>query len=853
MRVPSRGVQPTVWLLDNTLSTALPSRLPDVLRRVQVLKLPASILQSIGSLEPAIPKLPPFASLHDTLGTFSREITAFEPLTEHRKSQHWLYARQGSNLHLGHLRTLLQAWLIASYGEQRAAPIIRSWGTLDWVWENIDLQTADLKTKQMLLPGLVSRWLLDEGFSLTLASDGGDVICPLRLVPLMTQRYRAELITEPKKEEDELFSFVLRFWVEPMPGALCLHHRISLRRWMHLPLINGTWVNLKYRRGKSVYLRRTIGYLDTDDDEKSQTYDDVFSRITMKYLGGGVDGLQWVGNQARVFGQLGLDNAPPPIRALAENPQAYYERALITVETRDSESHEIKTGLQVADHKRVFSDLNQRLKTWATTMPVWNRVASGDASGEQSASQRQKVNDEERFEALCAMPSPVRIEIHAHDTRIIKEALLHELGTFNDYQHQLDDKSFCIMNGNDPIMEIVEQQDEHLTDLLADTATQGNEGKRRAIQQRQSEIARRYRYPEIPTGALVALHPYHKAQKRDTQQRDPKSAIRYGLAQAGRLSQFLVPKGAYPRESEDGYPRRVENAVRDLLHVLGYRYNPFYTRIGSLPEHVDIVAFWLIQLNARHRAEQTVILPLVVDAPFGTRHLRMFVPRDTGSAELYPTLREGMLAAAAFEADFSEKEVTGFFRDALDLRHSQAPTLLLLCDQNLRRVFPELNEQNSTNPNVSLNNILTKDSRNIRVGRLRFSSDGEAPFSVPDTEMGKYRGLYAHDTFPNVYLSLQNIGDRPASAFWNKLNWLTKASVNPSTVQIWLNNLQSGDDPAEWAALIHRLRRESSHTNIPTVLPQPLHDVQNVKDYLSRLVDEDVEEDLNALNVTERE
>lgn len=53
-------------------------------------------------------------------------------------------------------------------------------------------------------------------------------------------------------------------------------------------------------------------------------------------------------------------------------------------------------------------------------------------------------------------------------------------------------------------------------------------------------------------------------------------------------------------------------------------------------------------------------------------------------------------------------------------------------------------------------------------------------------------------------------------------------------------------NPHENAALIHRLRLESPYATTATVLPQPLHDMQTVTQYLSRLVDNEVDDDLNA-------
>lgn len=72
--------------------------------------------------------------------------------------------------------------------------------------------------------------------------------------------------------------------------------------------------------------------------------------------------------------------------------------------------------------------------------------------------------------------------------------------------------------------------------------------------------------------------------------------------------------------------------------------------------------------------------------------------------------------------------------------------------------------------------------------------------------------------------------------------------MNPSTVRIWLNSLQPGDYPDLWATLVHQLRRSSSHTDIETLYPQPLHDAQTIEAYVERAVrDEREADDVNAI------
>lgn len=114
--------------------------------------------------------------------------------------------------------------------------------------------------------------------------------------------------------------------------------------------------------------------------------------------------------------------------------------------------------------------------------------------------------------------------------------------------------------------------------------------------------------------------------------------------------------------------------------------------------------------------------------------------------------------------------------------------------------------------------------------------------------MGKYAGLYGHLKHPNVFYSLHKIGERHAGAEWRKLDRIDQPAAVPSTLQIWMSKLQPGDKAEAWAMLVHRLRQESSHTDNETVLPQPLHDAQKIKEYLSRYADDAKEDDdLNAI------
>lgn len=377
MATRSQGVQPSVW--------RIAEHLPDALRFVQVLQLPAPILRSISSLEEPPAKVPPFASLNDALAALSPEIVAFHPLrAESRDERRWLYLRKGASLDCARLQTVIRVWLVACYGVQRAEALIKGWSERNWVWGELDLQQASPEMRRMLVPGLVVRWLLDQGYVFTLEENGRDVEMPLHLVLLMTQRNAAELITAPREAHGEHYSFVLRFWIASMPGSVCLHARTSMRRWVDRPFVENGKVYLKSGRGKSAYLRRSTGYLETQ--AAFGTYGPaqatVYARITLKHLGGDKTNLHWVGQQAKVFDLLSMHGALPPVDELATEPLKHFDQVLVVKDHHQARNQQVEPGLQPAVNPSTVQIWLNNLQpgdcpdSWATLVHELRRASS---------------------------------------------------------------------------------------------------------------------------------------------------------------------------------------------------------------------------------------------------------------------------------------------------------------------------------------------------------------------------------------------------------------------------------------------------------------------------------------------
>ena len=429
------------------------------------------------------------------------------------------------------------------------------------------------------------------------------------------------------------------------------------------------------------------------------------------------------------------------------------------------------------------------------------------------------------------MPHPLHVEILSEKHFYTLARRILDTTGFTSHEIQGDTVEIMDAAGK-RLLYIEKRRDERLTDALPPGA--------KGADQRIADIVRRFKTPANPVGTLIELPDYRGGNLR---QRDPKQAIRLGMTGAGRVSKFFVPEENQP----EGILHRLENASANLLRLLGYREQPYYAHEEgrALPKQLNLLGFWLFQLNKRRKSEQTAYLPVAVEVPYGQPYAHLIMPGPTGGPQRHPSLAAAIGMLAQWSGDYEIADpVIRFFHAVMEDRTSLNPTLLILSDAKLRRIFPEL--QDVSGRGLRLFGMLD-DRPHVRVARLRSSEDGDAPFCTPPEPKSKYQGLYAQEGVSHVFFSLHNVGERRIKKGKRKLNDPHAASVNPSTVLIHLCNMQAQDDREEWAGVIHRLRAASSHTDIATRLPQPLHDVDALKDYIPRYQSAGDGEDLNAL------
>jgi hypothetical protein len=371
-------------------------------------------------------------------------------------------------------------------------------------------------------------------------------------------------MTPPNRFRDDQYSYVLNLWLQQLPdGSEVLMQRLSVRRWLSRPFIENDTLFLG-KQAVSVYWQRTTGYLSQTPLSRA-----VYSRLMFKRLRHSIDALRWVGLQSKTLNDLNLGDRLPPLPDLLSDPKAFQADLHIVKSQRDHTAHAIEMGVWANDHREIYHAVSACIAEFAKPHTPAQRAEQkrGFSKLSLSAKKKKEVNSQDRYAALCALADAIGIELYTDDYITAQRVILEEVGALAENKDRLGENPLCVMDGNRLLLQI-----EHVNvrlDIPLDVTNWKEHD--RAIRNRRKEIKSALKPPTIATCALVSIRDYRKKHNLI----DPYEAIRWGLADTNRTSQFIL-------KGEKGYTVRLQNSVRDLLRTLGYRYNPIFDSLKGL-------------------------------------------------------------------------------------------------------------------------------------------------------------------------------------------------------------------------------------------------------------------------------
>ena len=515
----------------------------------------------------------------------------------------------------------------------------------------------------------------------------------------------------------------------------------------------------------------------------------------------------WETHVDRILAGIMVRPELPGAPVLTEDPVGFLNRQRsavgITVRVHDT-AHRVGTGIPAKDRRDIYHCLCQLLERYGLTRAEMLQRARTPAARKTSLlrKNRSDVPGEKIVDSIRRpLRDRVRVEV-IYQTEATRKAVGEEVWRclLNGQEDGIvpSDGSLA-MNGVD--IQVVYKELGGLGAKLDETA-------RSAEQQRVEQIVAEFDRREEPVGCLVELPGADYFGSGD-----PKHAIRRGLAETGRVSQFITPlyNGDAPRP---GGTISVRSAVADLLRQFGnLPDSPFDEQRSNFPSDVQALGVWI---HWQCNFPLLVHLPSRSQVDAGMDSVRVMLPTGRRTGEWYSHPKALLTMISGQIPDIKRDQVKPVLQKMLGEVAASAVDddvpMLLLCEaQNMRSVWPELQNKNLA--------IGGPDRMPWNVGRFkpRVVRVNVSEEDVPDwfePSLIWTNGLFkapGRETF----LSLGSKPSNLKSIRWTESKRDRPFNRHASTrvSEIVLAQLDSTDENDAWAWAVHRLRDMAAHFN----------------------------------------
>ena len=606
----------------------------------------------------------------------------------------------------------------------------------------------------------------------------------------------------------------------------------SVRRWASKPLKRDSrWYDLSYRDATSVYVEVDDPWMSTRTDDRATSLVGLpLGLRTTREENLTVSRPIWNTPVDRVLKGIMTDPELPDPVELTDDPTRFIHRDRgsigITMRVQNT-THRVGVGTPLADRRDIYHSVSKILDPHGFTPAGQSRRIQIPVARKTSLLRGSKYTEIPGARIVDSIQRSLgdRIMIELlHQTEATRSALRAELWRRLLKGQPSEDPPHgdqTTINGVDIQVSFRE---------LGAIGSRLDDPERAAEERRVEEVAVSLEDTDIPIGCLVEL------QGEDYfSWGDPKRAIRRGLAMTGRLSQFKTP---IPEADADavGGAMSVRSAVADLLRQLGNMPDaPFDMQRSGFPDDVQAMGVWVIKdLN-------TPQLPILVhlasrsQVAKGEIPIRVMLPTGSRRGEWYSYPRAQAAIASGKISDIRGDDMGAVLKRMLgevagSVEVDGVP-LLMLCDtDNLRRVWPELQNGNLV---VGQNANMPWNAGGLMPRMVRVNtSDREVPQWFEES-LSWPSGVFGAPGSQS-YFSLAAKPATMSSIRWKESKRDRPFNRHASTriCEVVLVQLHEDDDPAAWAGAVHRLREMAPHFNDPVQLPLPLHLAKLTEQYM---------------------
>ncbi|WP_322768755.1 pPIWI_RE module domain-containing protein [Frankia sp. Cr1] len=815
----------------------------------------------------------------------------------------WVYAREGTPMAV--LTPLVTSWAMAlrpepEHDEAMLRVLTSMHDTIpEWTVESVDLTASAVTAGGTARPSPQLYALLPEVVAARLAarpfrSDGVARDVDFRVV---VGNQLAELVSWPPFEYERagrswFYSAVVTITLRTVPFApsFRLHLSTGIRRWA-----TGAPVFLPQGRQATLLFKAELPWMQ---DAAASTPRLIANTMAFSPRLGQVD---WHGRASvDLLPELDIVRTYPRAADLREAPVNWIRGqggiAAGIIHSTAMGTHAVGAGLMPAERARLDAWVEEGLRPMFRPVPalargftgnkpaLLPRGQTGDALKEIARRQQEtRARREALLASLDGQPLDVDIAWQYPETRD---------GLVNTLRDLLGFPADVVTEGPDQRWQLAELRVHIRTAELGAIGSALEISRREkqsratalgeAIRARRTAVATRFDQLTGRVGlAIVELA--GEGRFNGEPDSDPKFALRLGLADTGRLSQFIQ----IPDDTEVGINTRAKSAWLDGFRQLGAITIPRHRVGDALPGDLQYLAIWVARRRAdgptRRAGNQLIALRVRPgDAAHPVRGWH-----DTRKEWVpYPVLlldlaRDADMVAGAIEASADRldggaavgtrptpsvtavqcEEIERLVRSVL-YQARDRPTLLLANAGNLRRSWPWIGNDSLVRDMLGFSGSdvqrLAAYGPDLRFVLTRDSNGREEVpqwYAPGDDRVGFAAGLWAAlgaDTDNRVFVSTAD-SSSSAKAIKRGLlklgphpDWPTgpaKTAWNPRYLELTVVGCLSEkaladagrddvgpDQPAAWAALAHQLRFHDNYE--PLSRPLPLHLAKLAEEYV---------------------
>lgn len=773
----------------------------------------------------------PIKVLNEVLAVKYPEVISFN--SGHNKKYTWLISKKKVDIE-ELFYNYISTWILKAFSENASEKdlleLIKTFSLddLEWKKKKINLLNNKVNSNGTYNPRfeyykLIPDYFIDRLKNKTLQINGRN---------FKFKKAGNELISWPPEkvefeQREEFYSLTLKIEPKTLPNfdKPIIQINPSFRRWVSLSIQHEkNKSNLKWYSNAGVYFE--AGEFDNRSDLIKT---ELSNRKTHH---------EWANYHMDILKELDFNNKIPKLEDLIKNPAAFLKadknKAAISLSTNfnNFSYYFSKSGLTTLDNQELLEETLKflpELKNSNKDLYLKQFSPRKKSAGDLYETRKNRKKGKRRKLIKEQLGSPLRFEI-IYENEDIKERLLAEIIEVLGLDQN---KKRKIYTTPELEVEIITRKEGKIISALEYEPGE-NEFDKKAFNQRINEIKSVFDKKDITTLSLVELRNVG-GNRGFKKSKDPKKAIRKGLAKRNRLSQFITP--LRDNESKESKKNRVKSALWDLFRQSGYLHYPLRVGLGkngnSVPEELNIFGFYLI--NKRRKYSKDIKYPVIISVKTDSYDIKLKYPDSNNEWMSYS---DALLDIAnninKNSYKLNRNKINNFLFKVFNKEIINTKNPVLIADSaNMGVEWKWINNYKISKEFISFGKTHQKRMNEINDLRIIRLNSAHSPSWYSTNKSNYTTGLFELEKENIFYLIPKKPGSLSKIDYSkSKLDNIDQSYRKAKPLEVYPVRLLEKDNGQEWVKIIRLLQQVSTHYDDHTKLPFPLHYASKIEEYI---------------------